>query len=135
MVKPSVWQLVCIALALSACDKHVDDRGSSHVDFTNAKRVVSSIFYAAQTGESKHLASLCDPEGQGNEQVLRICAETRDGDDWPAFEKQFAKGKLIGEARVSGDRALVNFVFGPEGTEPETMELILRNGHWYLLAF
>jgi hypothetical protein len=135
MGKEQVYQLVCVALALGACDKKVDDRGSSEVDFTNAKRVVSSVFHAAQSGESDHLATLCDPKGQANEHVMRICAQEKGGEDWQAFVKQFARGKLIGEARISGDRALVNFVFGEQGTDPETMELVLREGNWYLLAF
>lgn len=135
MAKPLLWQLAGMALVVAACSKHIDDRGSSDVDFKSAKRVVSSIFYAAQSGESQHLASLCDPEGQANEHVLRVCAQDKEGDDWQAFVKQFAKGKLIGEARITEDRALVNFVFGEKGETSETMELVRRDDRWYLLAF
>ncbi len=119
----------------SSCSKTIDDRGASDVDFTSAKRVVSAVFFAAQNDESHHLASLCDPKGASNRHVQRICKQSVEGDDWPAFKRQFQNGKLIGEARVSGDRAMVNFVFGPEGTTPETMELVRRNARWYLLAF
>ena len=122
----------CLAMG---CSKTIDDRGASEVDFRNPKRVVSSIFFAAQERKSDHLASLCDPEGEANAHALRVCSQTVDGSDWAEFVSQFAKGKLIGEARVSGDWAQVNFVFGPSGTSPETMELIRRGDEWHLLAF
>lgn len=105
------------------------------MDFSSAKRVVSSIFYAAQSGESQHLASLCDPKGQANRHALRICSQTKEGDDWQEFVRQFTKGRLIGEARTTKDQALVNFVFGESGTDQETMELVRRDDRWYLLAF
>jgi hypothetical protein len=123
------------ACVLAGCSKKIDDHGASEVDFTNPKRVVSSIFFAAQEGKSEHLASLCDPEGESNTHALRVCSQTIDGSDWAEFVDQFAKGKLIGEARISGDWAQVNFAFGPSGTSPETMELIRRGDNWHLLAF
>tara|TARA_R110002096_G_scaffold292224_1_gene486545 strand:+ start:103129 stop:103536 length:408 start_codon:yes stop_codon:yes gene_type:complete len=123
------------ACLVVGCSKKIDDHGASDVDFSNPKRVVSSIFFAAQEGQSAHLASLCDPKGEANVHARRICAQVVDGSDWPEFVEQFAKGKLIGEARVSGDWAQVNFVFGPSGTTSETMELTRRDGKWYLLAF
>jgi hypothetical protein len=126
---------LCLVLALGGCDKKVDDRGSSTVDFTDSKRVLSSVFYAAQSGHSEHLATLCDPEGEANSHALRICSQVEGSDEWKAFVEQFSKGRLIGEARIAGDRALVNFVFGKSGTQRETMELVRRDGRWYLLAF
>ena len=126
---------LALATALAGCDKKVDDRGSAEVDFSNAKRVVSSVFHAAKTGESGHLATLCDPEGESNRHALRVCSQVAGGEDWEEFAKQFSQGKLIGEARITGDRAQVNFVFGKKGTERETMELVRREGRWYLLAF
>ncbi len=131
----AILRSACLLLALSACDKHVDDRGSSQVDFHSPKRVLSSVFYAAQSGDSKHLASLCDPQGKSNRHVLRICSQRAGGEDWQAFVTQFSKGKLIGEARIADERAQINFVFGEKGTERETMELVRREGRWYLLAF
>jgi hypothetical protein len=126
---------VLAAVAVAACAKSVDDRESAEVDFSNPKRVLSSVFYAAKTGKADHLESLCDPRGTANEFAARICAETPGGDDWPAFVEQFRSAHLIGEARISGDRALVNFAFGPDGKETETMELVRRDGRWYLKSF
>ena len=132
------WSLCCLAgllCASTACSKTIDDRGSAQVDFTNPKLVVSSIFHAASTGESGHLASLCDPGGEANKHVLRICAQHQGDADWPSFVHQFEKGRLSGEARIAGERAQVNFVFGADGSDAETMELVQRDGRWYLMAF
>lgn len=126
---------LALVFALGACDKKVDDRGSSTVDFSDAKRVLSSVFYAAKSGQSEHLASLCDPMGESNAHAKRICSQVAGSDDWSLFVEQFSKGKLIGEARINEDRALVNFVFGKTGTQRETMDLVRREGRWYLRAF
>ena len=135
MFSSSPWRLCVLALALVACDKKVDDRGSAQVDYSEPKRVLSSVFFAAQSGESRHLAELCDPHGKANSHALRICSQVSGSAEWPAFAKQFEKGRLIGEARITDDSALVNFVFGPSGTDRETMELVRRGRRWYLLAF
>lgn len=133
--RASISVLALGLVLVGSCVKKVDDRGAAEVDFKSPKRVVSSIFYAAQSGQSDHLSALCDPEDGGNKHVQRICSQRVGGDDWDAFVEQFAKGKLIGEARISGDGAQVNFVFGPDGNSPETMELVRRGDKWYLSAF
>ncbi len=129
------WPSLLAIVALGACDKHVDDRGSSEVDFSDPKRVLSSVFYAAQSGESQHLSKLCDPQGESNRHARRVCSQLATSENWQDFVGQFSQGKLIGEARISGDRAQVNFVFGKSGTRRETMELVRRGERWYLLAF
>jgi hypothetical protein len=113
----------------------VDDRESDEVDFSNPKRVLSSVFYAAKSGQAQHLSTLCDPRGGADEDVGRICGLTTESPDWASFVRHFENAHLIGEARISGDRALVNFAFGPEGRQSETMELRRRDGRWYLLSF
>ncbi len=128
------WCFLVALLALG-CSKTIDDRGAEIVDFRNPKRVLASVFFAAKYAKADHLGTLCDPNGDANKHALRICGQTANGNDWPAFVKQFSQGRLIGEARVSGDRALINFVFGPKGIDPETMELVRRDGNWFLLAF
>ena len=130
---------IALALVLACgtlgCAKHIDDRESGTVDFSNPKRVLSSVFHAAKTGEADHLASLCDPKGGADEDVRRLCSLTPDSPDWQSFVRHFQNAHLIGEARISGRRALVNFAFGPEGKQSETMELRQRGGRWYLHEF
>ncbi len=36
---------------------------------------------------------------------------------------------------IGGNTAKVPFLFGPDGTQPETMNLIRRGENWYLLSF
>ena len=124
------------ALALAAaCAKEVQDPRSGHVDFADPKSVTASIFYAADTGETAHLETLCDPRGQNDDDTARICAMTPAAPDWDDFRAEFARARLNGEPRVSGDRAALHFLFGPDGTQSETMELVRRDGRWYLSSF
>ena len=124
------------ALALAAaCAKEIQDPRSDVVDFTDPKSVTAQIFYAADTGRAENLMSLCDPAGENDGDTARICALTPASPDWADFRAQFARAHLNGEPRVSGHRAALHFVFGPDATRSETMELVQRDGRWYLSAF
>ena len=120
---------------LGSCAKTIDDGGSSSVDFSNPKRVLDSVFHAARSGNSDHLASLCDPLGSANQHAQRICNAHQDSPDWSSVVAHFASGKITSEPRITGDTAMVNFVFGEKGADSETMELVRRDGRWHLLAF
>ena len=122
----------CLA---SACAKEIEDPRSDRVDFADPKSVTASIFYAAESGRAGHLRSLCDPRGENDDDTARICAMTPGSPDWADFRAQFTRAHLNGEPRVSGDRAALHFVFGPEATRSETMELVRRDGRWYLSGF
>ena len=121
---------------LGACEpKEIADPRSAEVDFSDPKSVTASIFHAAATGETAHLAGLCDPAGENNADTARICAMTPRSPDWDSFRETFARARLNGEPRISGHRASLHFLYGPEGRDRETMELVQRDGRWYLLAF
>jgi hypothetical protein len=124
-----------LAAGAAGCADEVQDPRSADVDFHDPKSVVGSIFYAAETGRSEHLRRLCDPKGGGNRQTRRICAMRPGAHDWDSFRRNFARARLNGEPRISGDRARLDFVFGAAGNESETMELVRRDGRWYLSAF
>jgi len=123
------------ALALASCAKEIQDPRSGDVDFRDPKSVTASIFYAAETGDAAHLAGLCDPTGAGDADTRRVCAVRPGSADWESFRRTFARARLNGEPRVSGDHAVLDFVFGPDGTRTDTMELVRRDGRWYLSAF
>ena len=129
-----LWTVLSIALA-AACAKEIQDPRSDQVDFTDPKSVTAQIFHAAATGRTGNLGALCDPRGENDEDTARICAMTAAAPDWAGFRAEFARAHLNGEPRVSGDRAAVHFVFGPDATKSETMELVRRDGRWYLSAF
>lgn len=131
--------LLCAVAVVAAghmgCAKEIADPRSADIDHANPKSVLGGVFYAAETGDDKVLAELCEPGGAGTQSVLRICGLTKDSPEWSSFRQSFARGRLNGEPRISGDRALLHFVFGPEGKDSETMELIKVDGRWYLHGF
>jgi hypothetical protein len=124
-----------LALVVAACADEVQDPRSADVDFRDPKSVTASIFYAAETGKTAHLAGLCDPTGAGDGDTRRICAMHAGAPDWDSFRATFARARLNGEPRVSGDHARLEFLFGPDGRDRETMELVRRGGRWYLSSF
>ncbi len=133
---PTLAFALAVGLALAAaCAKEIQDPHSDQVDFADPKSVTAQIFYAADTGRTDNLRALCDPLGENDVDTARICAMTAASPDWADFRVQFARGHLNGEPRVSDDRAALHFVFGPDATRSETMELVRRDGRWYLSAF
>ena len=128
--------VLALSLALApACAKEIHDPRSADVDFADPKSVVGSIFFAAEHASVAHLPGLCDPTGPVSPAARRVCAARPGAPDWASFRRAFARGRLNGEPRVHGDRARHDFVVGPGGDESETMELVRRDGRWYLSAF
>ena len=121
--------------SVAGCAKEIQDPRSDQVDFQDPKSVTASIFHAAETGRTDHLRGLCDPRGENDEDTARICAMTPQAPDWESFRRAFAAARLNGEPRISGHRAALHFVFGEDGRDTETMELVQRDGRWHLLAF
>lgn len=134
MISRSLAVALWVVLA-SACAKEIHDPRSADVDFSDPKSVVGSIFFAAEHGSTAHLAGLCDPTGAANPEARRVCAAHPGASDWDSFRRAFARGRLNGEPRIHGDHARLDFLFGPEGDDGETMELVRRGGRWYLSAF
>jgi len=126
---------VVFAALLCVCAKEVNDGGSSNVDFSDPKSVLAAVFYAARSGDADHLSTLCDPHGDGNEHTERICSVRRGGPDWDSFRTNFASGRLNGEPRMTGDTAVVRFIYGPQGKLTENMKLVRRGDRWFLHSF
>jgi hypothetical protein len=131
----AVLVVVAAAAVLAGCAKTIDDPVSGEVDFTSPKSVLGSVFHAARTGETDHLAGLCDPAGEASAPARRICAVTADSKDFASFRANFARARLDGEPRIAGDQASIKFLYGPRGSDPEVMKLVRREGRWYLLSF
>jgi hypothetical protein len=110
--------------------------GDEAIDFTRPESVVSAVFHAASTGQLEPLAALCDPMNENDGDTRRICSVAAAPEAKQAeFKAYFAAGKLDGEATIEGDRASVPFLFGPDGTRKESMEMVRREGKWYLMSF
>lgn len=105
------------------------------VDFTDPVSVLQAVFAAAQTEDFAILSSLCDPQGENDDDTALICAIHADHPDKDSFVEYFARATVAGDAAIDGDRAEIPFLFGPGGDEEETMGLIQRDGKWYLSGF
>ena len=104
---------------------------------TSPESVVQVIFDAAKSGDFASLKNLCDPLGENDGDTQGICDLATDDTNREEFVQYFATGRISGDAQISpeGDRAEVPFLFGPDGDREETMELINRDGQWYLFGF
>ncbi|MEM9217110.1 MAG: hypothetical protein AAGD25_22540 [Cyanobacteria bacterium P01_F01_bin.150] len=99
--------------------------------------VVKTIFEVAKTQDFSQLQSLCDPQGENDDDTQRICDLATDEESQASFVQYFEKGEVSDAVQISedGTQASVPFVFGPDGDQTETMELINRDGNWYLSSF
>lgn len=102
-------------------------------DQSTPQGTMKIIFAAAQTGDFESLRGLCDPSGKGDGDTKRyICGAANAPEE---FVKYFAKAQLDGSPKIEGDRAAVPFLFGPDGHKKETMNMVKRDGKWYLSSF
>lgn len=129
LTDPALRQQAAEALGLEAAEPA--SAGGSN----SPEAVVQAIFDAAKTQDFATLPGLCDPLGQNDEDTALICAITAQHPQKDAFVQIFAPGKISGKAIVKDNQAQVPFLFGPAGDKEETMDLILRDGQWYLLGF
>lgn len=126
------------------------------LDQSDPSNVVNAIFHAARTGNYDLLENLCDPIGKGDGDTKRICALTnlkkqavqygesaemkKTFDDFNSnFKLASTYGQVSYETSDSGyEIAKVSFMFnhpGGESRSSEVMELVKRDGKWYLYSF
>ena len=106
-------------------------------DFQKApESVMKYIFESAKKGDFSNFRNLCDPYGENDSDVNQICyAEMLMEKQKTDLKREFENGRVIGKAKVNGDKAEVEFVFGASANRLEKMKMIKRNGLWYLGAF
>lgn len=104
--------------------------------FTEPLALVEELFAVAESGEFKKLAGMCDPEGKNDKDTRRIC-ELADGKEKrkKEFVKYFTNASVDGDPIIEGEEAKVNILFGPNGEKKETLNLVQREGKWYLSSF
>lgn len=140
--------LACTAVLLTATAARADSPPLPVTpDQTTPQGVVGSLLAAARSGQLSFLHQLCDPQHENDGDTECLCALSprfqteRCPEDsgnrltGARFTEYFARGSLQGEPRIEGDRAEVDFLFGPDGTRKETMRLVKRGEKWYLLSF
>ncbi len=104
------------------------------IDQSRPEAVLQAVFDAAKSGNAVPLKTL---EGQGSDgDVKQVCRVSDAGEEGIAMLKSyFEKGKIVGEAKIQGDNASIDFLFGPDGTKSETMNLIKVGDKWFLYSF
>jgi hypothetical protein len=141
-----------LAAALAACGK--DDRApttggpstppaspgpaapaAQALDASSPKALAESIFAIAKSGDLALLVPVADPvDADGDAKDVAGVAKAP-ADRQADFRKHFGTGKVSGEVKVEGDRASVPILFGPDGTRPETLEMVKRGERWHLQSF
>jgi hypothetical protein len=107
---------------------------ASKLDQTSPKGLAEGIFAAARGGDLAALAGIAATDADGDaKQVAGVGAA--EAETQQRFRDHFAKGKVNGDAKVDGDKAEVPILFGPDGTRPETLNMVLVNGVWQLQSF
>lgn len=112
---------------ITACHSKPADPQSS------PKALAEAIFNAAQSGNYNGLPALIDADADGDSKRIALAAS--DPATAQEFQQYFSKGKVNGEPVITGDKASVNILFGPDGTKEETFEMVKKEGKWYLQSF
>ncbi len=123
-------KLLFLFLMLSFAAFSCNSKSGGSVDQSNPESVVNAIFEAAKTSDYGILNGLCDPEGDRD--VTMICEMKKGHEKEQRFIEAFKTGKIDGKARIEGDKAEVDILFGPDNSEDETIKLIKKEGKWYL---
>ena len=98
--------------------------------------LMSYIFESIKAREFTNFRYLCDPYAENDSDVNAFCyVEILSKESKEELFNNFKNARLIGDTIVNGDRAAVEFAYGPYTDKLESMELINRNGFWYLLSF
>ena len=98
--------------------------------------VMKYIFESAKKGDFSNFRNLCDPYGENDSDVNQICyAEMMMEKQQANLKAEFENGRIIGKAVINGDKAEVEFAFGPSANRLEKMGMVKRNGLWYLSGF
>jgi hypothetical protein len=102
----------------------------------NPLSLMKYIFESAKKGDFSNFRHLCDPYGENDRDVSRICnIEMLPEKMKQEFKISFENGRIMGEAKIEGDRSKVEFAYGISTDKLEEMGLVKRNGLWYLSGF
>jgi hypothetical protein len=98
--------------------------------------VMKYIFESAKKRDFSNFRNLCDPYGENDSDVNQICyAEMMTEKQQANLKAKFENGRIIGKAKINGDKAEVEFVFESSANRLEKMKMIKRNGLWFLKSF
>ncbi|MBE7661414.1 hypothetical protein J2Q11_11055 [Tenacibaculum finnmarkense genomovar finnmarkense] len=97
------------------------------------KNVIEYIFESAKEENFEDFRNLCDPYGENNRNVNKIClAEILQKKEKQQLIDMFKNGRIIGDIKISGNSAIIEFAYGLNSNKLEKMSLVKRNNLWYL---
>jgi hypothetical protein len=107
---------------------------AAKLDQSSPVGLADSIFAAARGGDLASLAGIAAADADGDAKQVAGVGAAEAGTQ-ARFREHFGKGKVAGDAKVDGDKAEVPILFGPDGTRPETLNMIRVDGVWKLQSF
>lgn len=100
------------------------------------EKLMKYIFESSNTGDFSNFRYLCDPYAESDMDVKSICyAELFMQQRQRDLKENFGTARIMGKPKIKGNNAEVEFAFGPSSNRLEKMNLVNRNGHWYLTSF
>jgi hypothetical protein len=97
---------------------------------------VAHLFESAKNADYSKLRDIIDPYGEFDGDVLRIgIMEAYSNEEKELFKLEFLNGRIMGEPKVNGAHAEVEIAIGVSSNRLENIELINREGKWYLASF
>ncbi|MES2773268.1 MAG: hypothetical protein V4722_03740 [Bacteroidota bacterium] len=110
-------------------------KGKSSGDQTTPQGVAEIMFSSAKSGEFAALESLCNAAVDTDGDSKKVCEVAKDKEFQKSYVEYFSTGKVNGEPTVDGDKAEVKILFGADGTKEETLNMVKKDGKWYLASF
>ena len=142
-MKKTILPVLILFLTLS-CGSNADVKPDIDKILSDPKLVVEELFRAANTDDYSLMSQLCDPNGEGDGDTKSLCEMAEGSAEHKAeYVGYFKMGKVTGDTEYSESadgtkRAAVPFWFnhpGGESRSNETMNLLQRDGKWYLYSF
>ena len=101
---------------------------------------VNLLFDLIREERWSELSVLCDPRGENDGDTRSLCALEEDESSRAEAVEYLSASRVTGPAEISetfeSTMALVPIVIGPEGHQrDERMNLVRRDGRWFLLSF
>ena len=112
-----------------------DQTVAETIDQSKPETVLQAVFDLSKPGGDLKL--LKPLQGRGADGDVKDVCSVGEGppEAQKEFREYFSTGKITGPARIEGERAQVDFLFGPNGRKKETMNLTRHDGKWYLSSF
>ncbi|MBE7630479.1 hypothetical protein [Tenacibaculum piscium] len=97
------------------------------------KNVMEYIFESAKKENFEDFRNLCDPYGENDRDVNQICfAEMLRNKEKQQLIDMFKNGRIIGDIKINGNSAVIEFAYGLNSNKLQKMGLVKRNDLWYL---